>query len=236
MGAATAMAFALDHPARVEALVQITPAYDGGARTGSSSLETWDARADAIAAGDIDAFVRADRRRRAARADARGRPHGGPPARRAPRAPRGRGRGAAPGAALRGLRRPGPARGPGPAGAGGGQPRRRRPRAPAGRGAPVRRPAAAGRARRRGRGRAAAGLAGRAPVARDRRVPRSATRRARCRCARWSRPPARPPSSPGSCPSTAAPARARPPARPGARSGAGCPRRPRRTAASSTAR
>ena len=40
MGAATAMAFALDHPGRVDALVQITPAYDGEARTGASSLET----------------------------------------------------------------------------------------------------------------------------------------------------------------------------------------------------
>jgi pimeloyl-ACP methyl ester carboxylesterase len=58
MGAATAMAFALAQPGRVEALVQITPAYDGEARTGSSSLEVWDARADAMAAGDIDAFVR----------------------------------------------------------------------------------------------------------------------------------------------------------------------------------
>ena len=57
MGAATAMAFALDNPARVDALVQITPAYDGEARTGASSLEGWDARADALAAGDVDAFV-----------------------------------------------------------------------------------------------------------------------------------------------------------------------------------
>ena len=57
MGAATAMAFTLAHPGRVDALVQITPAYDGQARTGSSSLESWDARADAMAAGDIDAFV-----------------------------------------------------------------------------------------------------------------------------------------------------------------------------------
>ena len=34
MGAATAMAFALEHPERVPALVQITPAYTGYARTG----------------------------------------------------------------------------------------------------------------------------------------------------------------------------------------------------------
>jgi len=57
MGAATAMAFALARPERLEALVQITPAYDGEARTGASSLEGWDARADAIEAGDIDRFV-----------------------------------------------------------------------------------------------------------------------------------------------------------------------------------
>jgi pimeloyl-ACP methyl ester carboxylesterase len=57
MGAATAMAFALEHPERVEALVQITPAYDGRARTGASSLESWNARAEALDAGDIDRFV-----------------------------------------------------------------------------------------------------------------------------------------------------------------------------------
>jgi pimeloyl-ACP methyl ester carboxylesterase len=57
MGAATAMAFALEHPDRVEALVQITPAYDGEARTGASTLEAWDARADALDAGDVDRFV-----------------------------------------------------------------------------------------------------------------------------------------------------------------------------------
>jgi pimeloyl-ACP methyl ester carboxylesterase len=57
MGAATAMAFALEHPGRVEALVQITPAYDGEARTGASSLEAWDARAEALDAGDVDLFV-----------------------------------------------------------------------------------------------------------------------------------------------------------------------------------
>ena len=34
MGAATAMAFTLEHPERVPALVQITPAYTGYARTG----------------------------------------------------------------------------------------------------------------------------------------------------------------------------------------------------------
>ena len=160
------------------------------------------------------------------------------PARRAPRAPRGRGRGAAPGAALGGLRRPGPAGGGGRAGAGGGQPRRRRPRAPAG----------------RGRASTRAGCPARELVVEDEGEPPLAWQGARlrarspaflrvellvergARCARSSRPPGRPPSSPGSCPSTAAPARARRPARPGARSGGGCPRGPRRTAASSTGR
>jgi pimeloyl-ACP methyl ester carboxylesterase len=57
MGAATTMAFALAQPERVGALVQITPAYDGAERTGSSSLESWDARAEALEDGDIDRFV-----------------------------------------------------------------------------------------------------------------------------------------------------------------------------------
>jgi pimeloyl-ACP methyl ester carboxylesterase len=57
MGAATAMALALAAPARVEALVQITPAYDGAARTTPEALDGWDARADALDAGDVDRFV-----------------------------------------------------------------------------------------------------------------------------------------------------------------------------------
>jgi pimeloyl-ACP methyl ester carboxylesterase len=55
MGAATAMAFALARPERVEALVQITPAFDGDAQM--DRLEGWDARADALERGDIDGFV-----------------------------------------------------------------------------------------------------------------------------------------------------------------------------------
>ena len=54
MGAATAMAFALDRPERVEALVQITPAYDGRPHEG---LERWDALAAALERRDLDAFV-----------------------------------------------------------------------------------------------------------------------------------------------------------------------------------
>lgn len=57
MGAATGIAFALAHPERVEALVQITPAYDGEARTEAGALEPWDARAEALDAGDVDSFV-----------------------------------------------------------------------------------------------------------------------------------------------------------------------------------
>ena len=55
MGAATAMAFALEHPERVRALVQITPAYTGALRTGE--LEHWDALAGALETGGIEAFV-----------------------------------------------------------------------------------------------------------------------------------------------------------------------------------
>lgn len=57
MGAATAMALALADPGRVEALVQITPAYDGEGRTDDASLAGWDARADALDAGDVGRFV-----------------------------------------------------------------------------------------------------------------------------------------------------------------------------------
>lgn len=55
MGAATAMALALADPSAVAALVQITPAYAGEPRV--SELEHWDALAEALDRGDIDAFV-----------------------------------------------------------------------------------------------------------------------------------------------------------------------------------
>ena len=55
MGAATAMAFALDEPDSVAALVQITPAYAGSPRT--DDLEHWDSLADALAHEDVEAFV-----------------------------------------------------------------------------------------------------------------------------------------------------------------------------------
>jgi pimeloyl-ACP methyl ester carboxylesterase len=56
MGAATAMAFTLEHPERVPALVQITPAYTGYARTGDADGETWEKLADALEDG-IDRFL-----------------------------------------------------------------------------------------------------------------------------------------------------------------------------------
>jgi pimeloyl-ACP methyl ester carboxylesterase len=57
MGAATAMAFALEHPERVPALVQITPAYTGYARTGDADGATWEKLAEALDGG-VDEFVR----------------------------------------------------------------------------------------------------------------------------------------------------------------------------------
>ncbi len=53
MGAATAMAFALAHPERVSALVQITPAFGGRA----DGAGRWDRLADALESGGVDAFV-----------------------------------------------------------------------------------------------------------------------------------------------------------------------------------
>jgi pimeloyl-ACP methyl ester carboxylesterase len=59
MGAATVMAYALEHPARVPALVQITPAYNGEGRTAETvEGETWRKLADALDQGGVDAFVK----------------------------------------------------------------------------------------------------------------------------------------------------------------------------------
>lgn len=55
MGAATAMAFALRHPGRVPALVQITPAYDGAPRP--QAAEAHDRLAEALESGGVEAFV-----------------------------------------------------------------------------------------------------------------------------------------------------------------------------------
>lgn len=57
MGAATAMAFALEHPERVAALVQITPAYAGEARTGAVDGDSWERMAAELERGGVDAFV-----------------------------------------------------------------------------------------------------------------------------------------------------------------------------------
>jgi 3-oxoadipate enol-lactonase len=56
MGAATAMAFTLDHPERVPALVQITPAYTGYARTGDFDGDGWEKLATALEGG-IEEFI-----------------------------------------------------------------------------------------------------------------------------------------------------------------------------------
>ena len=57
MGAATTMAFALEHPQRVPALVQITPAYTGYARTGDVDGDSWERMATGLENGGVDAFV-----------------------------------------------------------------------------------------------------------------------------------------------------------------------------------
>jgi pimeloyl-ACP methyl ester carboxylesterase len=57
MGAATGMAFAMRHPERVAAVVQITPAYNGAARTGNVDDGAWDAMATGLEQGGVDAFV-----------------------------------------------------------------------------------------------------------------------------------------------------------------------------------
>jgi pimeloyl-ACP methyl ester carboxylesterase len=59
MGAATAMAFTLEHPERVAALVQITPAYTGYARTGDVDGDSWERMAAELERGGVDAFVEA---------------------------------------------------------------------------------------------------------------------------------------------------------------------------------
>jgi pimeloyl-ACP methyl ester carboxylesterase len=57
MGAATTMAFALEHPERVPALVQITPAYTGYARTGDVDGDSWERMASELETGGVNAFV-----------------------------------------------------------------------------------------------------------------------------------------------------------------------------------
>jgi 3-oxoadipate enol-lactonase len=57
MGAATAMAWTLDHPDRVPALVQITPAFGGVPRSDGLEDHQWERFADVLESGGIDAFV-----------------------------------------------------------------------------------------------------------------------------------------------------------------------------------
>lgn len=57
MGAHTATAFALEHPERVAALVQITPAYTGAGRRDPDELAHWDGLAAALQNEDIQAFL-----------------------------------------------------------------------------------------------------------------------------------------------------------------------------------
>jgi pimeloyl-ACP methyl ester carboxylesterase len=56
MGAATAAAYALAHPERVAALVQITPGFRGGERP-DADLEDWDALADGLERAGVDGFM-----------------------------------------------------------------------------------------------------------------------------------------------------------------------------------
>ncbi len=57
MGAATALAFALASPERVDALVQITPASRGGPSADEDELETWDRLAAGLRSNGVDGFL-----------------------------------------------------------------------------------------------------------------------------------------------------------------------------------
>jgi pimeloyl-ACP methyl ester carboxylesterase len=59
MGAATTLAFALENPERVPALVQVTPAHIGFARSADNELDRWDALADALERAGVEGFMRA---------------------------------------------------------------------------------------------------------------------------------------------------------------------------------
>jgi pimeloyl-ACP methyl ester carboxylesterase len=58
MGAATAAAYALQHPERVAALVQITPGFAGEMKS-DADLSEWDRLADGLANGGVDGFMEA---------------------------------------------------------------------------------------------------------------------------------------------------------------------------------
>ena len=59
MGAHTAMAYALQFPERVAALVQITPSYQGRPREGVEELARWQRLADGLARGGVEGFMEA---------------------------------------------------------------------------------------------------------------------------------------------------------------------------------
>jgi pimeloyl-ACP methyl ester carboxylesterase len=61
MGAATTLAFALRQPSRVEALVQITPAYPGrdDALGDAKRARRWEALADGLERDGVEGFIRA---------------------------------------------------------------------------------------------------------------------------------------------------------------------------------
>jgi pimeloyl-ACP methyl ester carboxylesterase len=58
MGAATVMTYALEHPDRVPALVQVTPAYTGEGRTADMvDGDTWSKLANALDEGGVEGFL-----------------------------------------------------------------------------------------------------------------------------------------------------------------------------------
>jgi 3-oxoadipate enol-lactonase len=59
MGAATTLAYAIQHPERVAALVQVTPAHLGLPQTDAVELARWDALAEGLERDGVDGFVRA---------------------------------------------------------------------------------------------------------------------------------------------------------------------------------
>ncbi len=59
MGAATTLAYALAHPERVAALVQVTPAHLGLPQTDPLELARWDALAEGLERAGVEGFMRA---------------------------------------------------------------------------------------------------------------------------------------------------------------------------------
>jgi pimeloyl-ACP methyl ester carboxylesterase len=59
MGAATTLVFALEHPERVDALIQITPAHLGSSTPQRTSPQRWDELADGLERDGVGGFMRA---------------------------------------------------------------------------------------------------------------------------------------------------------------------------------